>query len=50
MKRKGQVPKVGIREREFENLLRRASEISSTQRPASKLRASGRRATSSIAS
>lgn len=32
MKRKGQVPKLSIREREFETLLRRASEITTVQR------------------
>ena len=32
MKRKGQVPKLSTREREFETLLRRASEITTVQR------------------
>jgi len=48
MKRKGQVPKIPIRDREFESLLRRASEITTTQRPPLKMRPLLRR-TSSIA-
>jgi hypothetical protein len=50
MKRKVRVLKIGIREREFENLLRRASEIAGSQHPTVKLRASRRRAVSPIAS
>ena len=48
MKLKGQVPKTSIRDREFERLLRRASEITTVQRPPLKMRPSLRR-TSSIA-
>jgi len=48
MKRKGQGLKIPIRDREFERLLRRASEITTAQRPPLKMRPLLRR-TSSIA-
>jgi len=49
MKRKGQVLKVPIRDREFESLLRRASEITSVQRPLQQMRPQMRKASRSIA-
>jgi hypothetical protein len=49
MKHKGRVLEVPIRDREFESLLRRASEITIAQRPPLKARALPRKAPVSIA-
>jgi hypothetical protein len=49
MKRKGRVLAVSVRDREFESLLRRASEITTAQRPPLKAHPLTRRPPFSIA-